>query len=172
MLSKCIDTPVGSLVLVAEGGFLVSARFGCTGNERTVAPAVSLPDYLVLERAEEQLQLWFAGSCADFDLPLAPKGTPFQCAVWTALRRIPRGKTVSYSAIADAVGNPLAVRAVGMANNRNPLPIFIPCHRVVGKGGNLTGYAAGLEVKAWLLRHEGVFVHPDYMCDVTNPSFY
>ena len=108
----------------------------------------------LLRAAREALLSYFAGERRDFDLPLAPAGTDFQRAVWDALRAIPYGQTRTYGEIAAAVGRPKAVRAVGQANHVNPLPIFIPCHRVVGKGGALTGYAGGLDLKRALLALE------------------
>jgi methylated-DNA-[protein]-cysteine S-methyltransferase len=103
-----------------------------------------------------QLGEYFAGERTAFDLPLAPRGTPFQLAVWAELTRIPYGKTVSYGEVAAALGkSPLASRAVGLANGRNPISIIVPCHRVIGADGSLTGYGWGLDRKEWLLRHEG-----------------
>src|SRR5690606_19796588 len=101
--------------------------------------------------AEQQLAAYFAGEASDFDLPLAPRGTPFQQQVWTALRTIPRGETRSYAAIARQIENPDAIRAVGAANGANPIAIIIPCHRVIASDGTLHGYAGGLERKRWLL---------------------
>jgi len=102
----------------------------------------------------EQLAAYFAGELRDFDLELAPVGTPFQRSVWDALRRIPYATTWSYRDLATDIGNPKAVRAVGLANGRNPLPIVVPCHRVIGSTGNLTGFGGGLPTKRWLLDHE------------------
>lgn len=109
----------------------------------------------VIRRAYDQLTAYFAGERQVFDLPLAPRGTAFQQRVWQALRDIPYGETRSYQQIAETIGNAKAVRAVGMANHRNPLLIVIPCHRVIGSRGQLTGYAAGLDKKEWLLQLEG-----------------
>ena len=105
----------------------------------------------LLRRAARELEEYFAGERRDFTLPLAPAGTPFQQRVWRALEAIPYGETRTYAQIAAAVGNPRAVRAVGGANHRNPLPVVIPCHRVIGADGSLTGYAGGLERKTLLL---------------------
>lgn len=104
--------------------------------------------------AAKQLREYFAGKRKDFSLPLELKGTDFQKKVWRALQKIPYGKTVTYSDIAKSIGKPKAVRAVGQAINRNPISIIIPCHRVIGKDGSLTGYAGGLWRKEWLLKHE------------------
>ena len=108
----------------------------------------------LLLRAREELEEYFAGRRREFDLPLSPHGTPFQRQVWQALRTIPYGSTCTYGQLAAAVGNPRAARAVGMANHRNPLPILIPCHRVIGSTGSLTGYAGGVERKRLLLSIE------------------
>lgn len=109
------------------------------------------PEPPVVREAFRQLEAYFAGALTAFDLPLNPKGTPFMLRVWEALRRVPYGSTASYKAIAEAVGNPRACRAVGLANNRNPLPIVVPCHRIVGSNGSLVGYAGGLGMKERLL---------------------
>ena len=108
----------------------------------------------LLVRAREALLSYLAGERQGLDLPLAPVGTDFQRSVWTALKAIPYGQTRTYGEIAAAIGRPKAVRAVGQANHHNPLPIFLPCHRVVGSGGTLTGYAGGLEMKKALLTLE------------------
>lgn len=106
-----------------------------------------------------QLDEYFAGKRKRFHLKLNPPGTEFQKSIWTCMLDIPFGETVSYSDLADAVNNPKAVRAVGMANNKNKIVIIIPCHRVIGKNGSLTGFGSGMEKKIWLLEHEGVPVH-------------
>mgnify|MGYP000773019812 CR=1 FL=1 len=108
----------------------------------------------LLQEAEEQLNEYFAGARREFDLPLAPKGTPFQKAVWAEMNKIPYGETRTYGQIAAQIGRPTACRAVGMANNRNPIVIVIPCHRVLGYDGKLTGYAGGLDIKERLLALE------------------
>lgn len=143
------ETPFGPMALEGE-----------TALTRLWLPG-TLPDLRgrgeetpLLRAAREALLAYFAGERRDFDLPLAPAGTDFQRAVWDALRAIPYGQTRTYGEIAAAVGRPKAVRAVGQANHVNPLPIFIPCHRVVGKGGALTGYAGGLDLKRALLALE------------------
>ena len=106
--------------------------------------------------AAEQLQAYFAGNLQQFSLPLAAGGTAFQQQVWQALTTVPYGKTASYGDIAKAINNPKGVRAVGLANGKNPIGIIVPCHRVIGANGTLTGYAGGVDKKAWLLVHEGV----------------
>jgi methylated-DNA-[protein]-cysteine S-methyltransferase len=123
---------------------------------RPVPRLISRPTPL-LEEGRRQLLEYLAGERQIFDLPLAPAGTPFQRAVWQALQTIPYGQTRSYGDIARQIGRPKAFRAVGMANHENPIPIFIPCHRVVGSDGSLTGYAGGLELKKALLGLEGSF---------------
>jgi methylated-DNA-[protein]-cysteine S-methyltransferase len=109
-----------------------------------------------LQQCKIQLKEYFAGTRKTFTLPLDQKGTNFQKSIWSALVDIPFGKTKSYGHIANAINNPKAVRAVGAANGKNPISIIVPCHRVIGSNGTLTGYAWGLERKAWLLKHEGV----------------
>ena len=108
----------------------------------------------LIRRAAVQLQEYFAGKRKVFDLPLAPEGTSFQHRVWAVLRSIPYGQTLTYGEVAARAGNPKASRAVGMANNRNPLMIIVPCHRVIGAGGRLVGYACGLDKKEFLLNLE------------------
>ena len=143
------DTAIGRMRITSNGEALTSALYA-----RTDAP--SLPDTpnALTDEAVRQLREYFAGKRREFTVPLQPRGTEFQQAVWKALRAIPYGQTRSYGQIAAAVGNPSASRAVGMANNKNPLMIFVPCHRVVGANGSLVGYAAGLDVKRKLLELE------------------
>jgi methylated-DNA-[protein]-cysteine S-methyltransferase len=123
---------------------------GCHMGERR---AGSRP-HPILARAGEQLNEYFAGRRQSFDLPLAARGTGFQQSVWRALTDIPYGVTRSYREIAEAVGSPRAFRAVGAANGRNPIAVIVPCHRVIGADGSLTGFGGGLERKRWLLEHE------------------
>ena len=145
-------SPIGPLTLMEENDALVAVRWNFD-LPRDAAP-LALPSTPLLRQAAAELAAYFAGDLREFTVPLAPKGTPFQQKVWTALREIPYGETRSYKEIAAMVGNEKACRAVGMANNRNPLPIFIPCHRVVGTNGKLVGYAGGLDVKTFLLELE------------------
>ena len=149
-----VKSPLGWLRLLAEEGALV----GLYMEEHCPAPPAVLAgdgrSDPLLREAAAQLTAWFAGERAAFELPLRPRGTPFQRAVWQALRAIPPGETRTYGQVAAAVGRPAAVRAVGAAVGRNPLSVFIPCHRVVGAGGTLTGFAGGLARKRWLLEHE------------------
>lgn len=141
------DSPVGTLFLAEENGVLTDLRFRPISN----AQERETP---ILKHAVLQLAEYFDGKRHEFDLPLDPRGTPFQKTVWSALLTIPYGETRSYKDIACTVGNPKACRAVGMANNKNPISILIPCHRVVGTGGALTGYGGGLDAKRMLLELE------------------
>jgi methylated-DNA-[protein]-cysteine S-methyltransferase len=153
MRERWMESPIGWLRLVVEDGALV----GLFMEEHARAPAraaVAGEDHPLLDQAARQLAAWFAGEQISFDLPLRPEGTPFQIAVWQALREIPYAETRSYLEIAAGLGQPKAVRAVGAANGRNPISIVVPCHRVIGANGALTGYAGGLERKRWLLGHE------------------
>lgn len=152
--SCCIETLVGPLTVVADEQAVRAIRFGAGSDAPAAMPASPEPLPAVLRQAVQELTEYFAGERQTFTVPVAPAGTPFQQRVWQALRQIPYGATCSYRAIAEAIGAPKACRAVGMANHRNPIPILIPCHRVVGADGRLTGYASGLELKAALLRIE------------------
>jgi methylated-DNA-[protein]-cysteine S-methyltransferase len=148
------DSPVGSLLLVGHSQGLV--RIGFPEGKCVIEPDGSW-DYSKkhFDGSMKQLAAYFQGKLKTFDLPLLPAGTPFQLAVWEALRGIPYGTTVSYGEIASRIGKPKAVRAVGAANGQNPLPIVVPCHRVIGSDGALTGYGGGLGIKRALLRLEG-----------------
>ncbi len=146
-----VDSPLGPLTLVAVDG----ALGGLYMVEQRHLPALDLPrDDRALPEVKEQLAAYWARELRDFDLPLAMVGSPFQQEVWAGLRTIPYGETWSYGELATAVGRPGASRAVGLANGRNPVSVVVPCHRVVGSGGALTGYGGGLERKRWLLDHE------------------
>ena len=142
-----MDTPIGPLLLSADEGRLTRVEFGAS----TVFTSGEPP----FPAAEAQLNAYFAGELERFALPLAPGGTPFQRSVWHALSEIPYGRTTTYSELAARIGRPSACRAVGAANGRNPLPVIVPCHRVVGAAGGLTGYGGGLERKQLLLALEG-----------------
>ncbi len=141
----------GSLKLVASNDALLGVYFGAHDMRRG---ASFTGRHAVLDAAEAQLREFILGSRRVFALPLSPRGTSFQRDVWEALRTIPFGETRSYADIARAIGRPSAVRAVGAANGKNPLSIIVPCHRVIGSDGSLTGYAGGMERKQWLLQHE------------------
>jgi methylated-DNA-[protein]-cysteine S-methyltransferase len=142
-------TAVGELTLSSENGFLVGVWFGRDPRVGDHAPK-SLSDP-ILDRARRQIDQYFARRRREFSIPLDPRGTPFQRRVWTALQRIPYGTTTSYGAIARAIRAVAAVRAVGSANGANPIPIIIPCHRVIGADGSLTGFGGGLDRKKFLL---------------------
>jgi methylated-DNA-[protein]-cysteine S-methyltransferase len=114
-----------------------------------------------LDRARVQLEEYFSGNRKQFDLPLAPQGTPFQQEVWHTLATIPYGETISYAQLAQRIGKPTAMRAVGAANGRNPLPIVLPCHRVIGADGSLTGFGGGLPTKQFLLELEGALARAE-----------
>lgn len=149
------DSPVGRLLLGADAEGLRCIEFPRerTPAERGIACIeASLP---AIERAQRQLDEYFAGHRRSFDLTLAPHGTAFQLKVWQALCEIPYGETWSYADIAHGLGQPTATRAVGAANGRNPLPIVVPCHRVIGADGSLTGFSGGLAIKQALLELEG-----------------
>ena len=147
-----LDTPIGKLRLVSNGAALVKIEFEGRYSD---AEKDSLESDPVLEASANQLRDYFAGTRDRFELPLEPAGTDFQRAVWAALSAIPHGELRSYREIALAIDNPAAVRAVGAANGRNPLPVVVPCHRVIGSDGSLTGFAGGLEIKRQLLELEG-----------------
>lgn len=160
-----IDSPVGKLLLTAEDAGLTSAWFE-PHHVRMLPGAVKWyrageaigPASDVLAAAREQLGAYFAGTRTTFDLPLAAAGTDFQKRVWAALRAIAFGETISYGELARRIGDPAASRAVGLANGRNPIPVIVPCHRVIGAKGELTGFGGGLERKRWLLQHEGALL--------------
>ena len=155
-----MPSPVGRLRLVADGDSLRQVWF-----ERERHPKAMGEDWVrnsdAVAFARQQLEEYFAGTRQIFDLPLRPLGTPFQCEVWQALAHIPYASTISYGQLAQRIGQPLAVRAVGAANGRNPLPIILPCHRVIGANGSLTGFGGGLPTKRWLLTMEDQVAHGD-----------
>lgn len=142
------DTPVGKLCIGEEDDSITRVTWSKVPQEY-----IQEETELILN-CKIQLEEYFAGNRKQFDLPLAPKGTEFQKRVWKALTDIPYGETRTYGEIAAAVGSPKAARAVGMANNKNPIGIIVPCHRVVGADGKLVGYAGGMEKKEWLLNLE------------------
>ena len=153
VLHTTIESPVGDLLLIGDGERLLGLHMQegrRPGHVPPDAKAASEP----FAATREQLSQYFAGERTDFDLPLAPVGTPFQEGVWRALREIPYGETASYGELAERIGRPSASRAVGMANGRNPISIVVPCHRVIGASGELTGYAGGVERKRFLLELE------------------
>ncbi|WP_026931663.1 methylated-DNA--[protein]-cysteine S-methyltransferase [Glycomyces tenuis] len=146
-----MDSPLGPIAVSAVDEGLTYVHMGAEEIDRAWGPEGATP---VLEAALEQLEAYFAGELTEFDLPLAAAGTDFQHRVWAALRAIPYGTTVSYGDIARRIGNPAAVRAVGLANGQNPIAVVVPCHRVIGSNGKLTGYAGGVWRKERLLALE------------------
>jgi methylated-DNA-[protein]-cysteine S-methyltransferase len=148
-----VDSPVGSLTLVAVNGTL-AGLYMHRQRHRPPAETFGEPDTEPFTEATNQLRAYFDGQRTDFDLPMVFAGTPFQQRVWTALRDIPYGETITYGQLADRIGQPTAARAVGLANGKNPIGIIVPCHRVVGSTGHLTGYGGGLPTKQHLLDFE------------------
>jgi methylated-DNA-[protein]-cysteine S-methyltransferase len=150
-----ISSPVGTLKLVASDSALVAVVWRDHGaGQVPVHEAVEAQSHVMLQCAARQLEEYFAGSRRAFDLPLEFRGTEFQCRAWRALQTIPYGETRSYADMARQIGQPTAVRAVGAADGRNPLSIIVPCHRVIGASGALTGFGGGLDAKAKLLALE------------------
>lgn len=150
-----IASPVGPLLLAASAEALVAIEFRDNRHPVKRSAAWQEGDNAVLRQTQRQLDAYFTGARRAFDLPLDPRGTPFQLQVWRALADLPHGSTCSYRELARRIGRPAAVRAVGAANGRNPIPIVLPCHRVIGADGALTGFGGGLPTKAFLLRLEG-----------------
>jgi methylated-DNA-[protein]-cysteine S-methyltransferase len=148
-----VETPIGQVLLAGRPGVL-TGLFVASHERCPALPSAWRRDDDALAEARRQLEEYFAGTRTAFDLPLELEGTPFQVMVWSALRDIPFGETISYGELARRVARPGASRAVGAANGRNPISIVIPCHRVIGADGRLTGYGWGHERKAWLLQHE------------------
>ena len=150
-----LESPLGPLLLTGDGAALTGLYMADHRHGPAIAVSWRLDDDATpFGAARSQLAAYFAGERRVFDLPLRPSGTPFQQAVWHALGQIAFGETVSYGELARRLGKPDAARAVGLANGRNPLSIVVPCHRVVGASGALTGYGGGMDRKAWLLAHE------------------
>jgi methylated-DNA-[protein]-cysteine S-methyltransferase len=150
------DTPLGRIILTFTTKGLAALDFAEDDCEVSLGPAPSATLDTMIDAVVQELYDFFAGKPADFaDLPLDLQGTPFQQKVWQELRRIPRGQSISYRQLAERVGSPKASRAVGQANGRNPIPIIIPCHRVIAADGSLGGYSSGLDKKRWLLKQEG-----------------
>lgn len=143
------DTDIGKISIAENDGFITHVLFG---NEKS--NDIPVRETPLIEEAHKQIEEYLKGQRSTFDLPLSPSGTEFQHKVWNALKNIPYGETVSYKDIALAAGNEKASRAVGMANNRNPISIIIPCHRVIGKNGKMVGYGGGIGIKEYLLKLE------------------
>jgi len=160
-LVRTMPSPIGDLTLVATDDGVCAVLWPVEGEGRT---GITLDHSVdeesrpraaeILDDAARQLEEYFAGERTDFDLPLDPSGTEFQQAAWQVLREIDYGTTISYGEQAERLGNPNASRAVGAANGKNPISIIVPCHRVVGSDGSLTGFAGGSDAKRWLLDHE------------------
>lgn len=153
ILYTYLESPIGPLLLAGDGVRL--SKVGFPNGKGRVAPRDDWrrdDDQFVEARA--QLSAYFAGELRSFDLELMPVGSPFQLSVWQALTAIPYGATASYGELANRIGRPSASRAVGAANGANPIPIIVPCHRVIGASGALTGFGGGIETKRWLLAHE------------------
>jgi methylated-DNA-[protein]-cysteine S-methyltransferase len=148
MDTVCLHTPIGTLEIKGNKEGLASVHFLNSEEETTT----KIPT--TLQKTVEQLQEYFLGKRTEFNLKLKPEGTEFQKKVWQKLQEIPFSKTVSYQTIANRLGDPKVIRAAASANGKNPISIIIPCHRVIGKDGSLTGYAGGLQRKKWLLEHE------------------
>lgn len=148
-----LDSPVGALLL-ARDDVGITGLYLPAGKNAISPRADWVRDDAAFDDVRAQLGEYFAGTRRAFELPLHPAGTAFQQQVWTALRDIPYGQTASYGATAAAIGTPSAARAVGLANGQNPISIVVPCHRVIGANGSLTGYGGGLDAKRWLLSHE------------------
>jgi methylated-DNA-[protein]-cysteine S-methyltransferase len=148
-----LDSPIGTLLLAGDSNGLQQILFSTDG--RQARPDPTWQEYLSsLTEVVRQLKAYFTGELESFDLSLSPQGTPFQQRVWSELQKIPYGETISYGELARRIGNPKASRAVGLANGSNPISIVIPCHRVIGANGKLTGYGGGLPIKEKLLALE------------------
>jgi len=158
MFIDYMDSPIGTIEIQTSTEGITQIIF--SGTEKKAIKTNKITRY-----CKQQLTEYFRGARKTFDLPLDPKGTQFQKSIWACLIQIPFGKTISYRDIADMVNNPKAVRAVGGANGRNPIGIIVPCHRVVGANGTLTGYAGGIERKLWLLEHEGIEIKDSKLKD-------
>ena len=163
MFSTHIPSPVGPLLLVASDTHLRAIWFSTPRHPLPRDIELSEGDNQVLRETRAQLDAYFAGSRRVFELPLQPVGTAFQREVWSMLERIPYGETWSYGELARRIGKPAAMRAVGAANGRNPIPIVVPCHRVIGADGSLTGFGGGLPTKQFLLQLEGAFPQGDLL---------
>lgn len=151
-------TEIGEIGIAEQDATITNIFFG----KDQIPKNSEVNETPIIKETAKQLNEYFAGKRKDFDLPLAPEGTEFQLAAWKALITIPHGETRSYKQMAEQIGRPKACRAIGMANNRNPIAIVVPCHRVIGSNGTLVGYAGGLDVKKHLLEMEKNFAHSGY----------
>jgi methylated-DNA-[protein]-cysteine S-methyltransferase len=154
MIYRYLDTPIGKLLIAGDRNTVRRIEFPKNGEPRGPDAGWLESSTGALEEAARQLREYFSGSRKGFDLPLAPEGTDFQRTVWRELQNIPYGRTISYGELARRIGNSKASRAVGAANGSNPIPIVIPCHRVIGANGKLTGFGGGLPIKQKLLALE------------------
>ncbi|MHC1723411.1 MAG: methylated-DNA--[protein]-cysteine S-methyltransferase [Aminipila sp.] len=155
------DTILGKIGLAEENGEITNLIFESEEISKKINENVKLQETKTLKKAVKQLEEYLQGSRQVFEIPLNPSGTEFQKKDWLALQQIPYGKTVSYGEIAKRIGCPKGARAVGLANNKNPIPIFIPCHRVIGSSGKLVGYGGGIDKKIKLLEIEGIRIKVD-----------
>lgn len=154
LYSLTINSPIDGLKLVSTQQSLTGVQF-VNGDKFSSKKASASA---ILQKAKKQLDEYFSGNRKTFDLPLKPSGTSFEQSVWDELKQIPYGSTISYKELARRLGDENKIRAAGRANGKNPLPIIIPCHRVIGSNNHLVGYGGGIERKRWLLRHEGVLL--------------
>jgi len=164
LLFDCLASPIGDLLIVSDGTCVCGIEFGSELDHLIPHLRRRYGAFGWIQAADPVgatscLRAYFAGEVHALDaVRVDCGGTPFQGRVWTALRQIPAGATISYGELARRIGSPTAVRAVGLANGSNPVPVIVPCHRVIGAGGSLTGYGGGLDRKSWLLAHEGVLL--------------
>jgi len=160
MKSLCYDSPIGPLLVVEEDGFIIEISFMEADTrqkfKKAERPVCNAEDAPVMTACIKELEAYFAGKLKKFTVPIKPKGTDFRKKVWAALMDIPYGHTISYKQLAENIGQPTASRAVGGANNNNPISIIVPCHRVIGADGALVGYGGGLDNKVFLLKHEKI----------------
>lgn len=147
-----LHTPPGNLKIEIEGGKIVLLEF--RDKNQDTSKSATQEDKRIFWLCKKQMEEYFKGTRTNFDLPFIAQGTFFQEKIWKELQNIPYGATISYKELAKRIGNPKSVRAVGTANGRNPISIIIPCHRVIGSDGSLTGYGGGIDKKRWLLEHE------------------
>jgi methylated-DNA-[protein]-cysteine S-methyltransferase len=153
VLYTLVDSPLGDIIISGNDNSVTGVAFADSSKASGLEPSLDRDDDAFRDAAA-QLRAYFAGSLTRFDVPLETGGTPFQRRVWQALLAIPYGTTTTYGRLAAELGDPRAMRAVGLANGRNPISIIVPCHRVIGADGSLTGYGGGLPRKQWLLAHE------------------
>jgi methylated-DNA-[protein]-cysteine S-methyltransferase len=154
------QSPIGLLKINIQNGFINEINFCDKGDEKIITEEVLyINDQNILEKCRYQFDEYFSGKSTHFDFPIRQEGTPFQQKVWNELLNIPFGKTISYLQLSQRIGNVKSIRAAGTANGRNNLSIVVPCHRVIGSNGSLTGYAGGLWRKQWLLEHENKYAN-------------